>query len=96
MHEAANLDHARRYLKALETHPDPDELRSFFTEDVIQREFPNRLTTAGATRDLAALLAGSARGREVVVDQRYDVRNAVASGNTVALEIGRASCRERV
>lgn len=41
----------------------------------------------GATRDLAALLVAGERGRSVVADQRYEVRSAIASGDTVAMEI---------
>ena len=87
MNEATNLAHARRYLQALEAFPAADELRAFFTEDVLQREYPNRLTTAGASRDISALLAGNERGRAVIRSQRYEVRSAVASGDTVALEV---------
>lgn len=87
MNEPTNIAHARRYLQALEAAASPDELRAFFTDDVLQREYPNRLTTAGASRDMAALLASNERGRAVVSTQRYDVRSATASGDTVALEV---------
>ena len=42
----------------------------------MQREYPNRLVPEGATRDLAALLAGNQRGRSVLSGQRYEVGSA--------------------
>ena len=78
---------ARRYLRALETEAPPDALSTFLSEDVVQREYPNRLVPEGATRDLAALLAGNQRGRSVLSGQRYEVRSALVDGDAVALEV---------
>lgn len=85
--EAANLQAARRYLAAVEAGATGDALAAFFTEDVVQEEFPNRLVPAGARRDLHALLEGAVRGQTVMAAQRYEVRGAVAGGDRVALEI---------
>jgi ketosteroid isomerase-like protein len=87
MHDSANLALARRYLRALETEADPEMLREFFTEDVVQREYPNRLVAEGATRDLAAIVAGNKRGRTVLGNQRYEVRSALVDDDAIALEI---------
>lgn len=81
------IERARAYLRALEQDAPEHELRTFFADDVIQEEFPNRLVPAGAERDLAGLLAASARGRAVVEGQRFDVRSELQSGDRVALEI---------
>jgi ketosteroid isomerase-like protein len=40
----------------------------------------------GATRDLAALRAAAERGRKIVTSQRFEVVNAIASENQVAVE----------
>lgn len=85
--EAANVQAARRYLAAIEAGATGDALAAFFTEDVVQEEFPNRLVPAGARRDLRALLEGAERGQTVLRAQRFDVRGAVASGDRVALEL---------
>src|SRR5687768_10585678 len=87
MYEPENLALARRYLRALETEADPEMLREFFTEDVVQREYPNRLVAEGATRDLAAMVAGNKRGRTLLGNQRYDARTALVEGDAIALEI---------
>ena len=53
----------------------------------MQVELPNRLVPNGATRNLDAIREASRRGRQVLAAERYDVRNAVASGDRVALEV---------
>jgi len=84
---SSNLAAARRYLEALERGAEGDELAAFFAPEVVQEEFPNRLVPAGARRDLAGLLEGRMRGKQVMRSERYEVRNALASGDRVALEV---------
>jgi ketosteroid isomerase-like protein len=83
--EQANLETARRYLRALEERT--EDTFSFFTEDVVQEEFPNRFVPNGARRGLQELVEAAERGRKVMTAQRYEVLNAIASGDTVALEV---------
>src|SRR5215212_7735487 len=91
--EAANLETARRYLAAIEAGSAGDagsaaeSAEAFFTPDVLQEEFPNRLVPTGARRDLAALREAAERGRAVLRGQRYEVRAAYAVGETVILEV---------
>ena len=91
--ETANLETARRYLAAIEASTDPERSEStpgaerFFAPDVVQEEFPNRIVPNGARRDLAALREGAERGRAVLRAQRYEVKAAYASGDTVILEV---------
>ncbi|MFO0616474.1 MAG: nuclear transport factor 2 family protein [Polyangiaceae bacterium] len=87
MKDDDNVERARAYLRALEDESPEEVLRTFYTEDVEQHEYPNRLVPNGTARDLAALLAGNVKGRSVVQNQKYDVRGVVASGDTVALEV---------
>src|SRR5262249_32973737 len=82
-----NVDVALRYFKAIEAGATSADLAAFFDPEVTQRELPNRLVPAGATRDLAALLAASARGKVAVRDQRYAVRRVLADGDEVAAEV---------
>lgn len=78
---------AREYLKTLEQRVDAQELLPFLHPDVRQTEYPNRLTPAGATRNLEDLLTASERGRQVLVREFYEILNELVSGTTVALEI---------
>lgn len=87
MSEQRNLEAARRYLAAVETGATGEALAAFYTPDVVQVEFPNQLNPRGARRDLAALLEGAERGQDVVRSQRYELVNAFAAGDQVALEV---------
>ena len=82
-----NIAFARRYLAALERGVVGDALAEFFTPDVIQEEFPNRLVPSGARRDLAALLEGAVRGRQVVSAQTFEIQRELAEADRVALEV---------
>ena len=85
--EHPHLRLVRDYLRAIEDEADEARLTRFFTPDVEQREFPNRLVERGAVRNLAELLAGSRKGRTVVQDQRYVVKSALVQGERVAIEV---------
>ena len=76
---------AREYLDSIGRENELGGLR-FFADDVVQVEFPNRLLPNGATRDLAALRGAAERGRKVMTAQRFEVLNAIASGDQVAVE----------
>jgi ketosteroid isomerase-like protein len=76
---------AREYLDSIGREDELGGLR-FFADDVVQVEFPNRLLPNGATRDLAALRGAAERGRKVMTAQRFEVLNAIASGDQVAVE----------
>jgi ketosteroid isomerase-like protein len=80
------LQIARKYLAALER-GDTDEALSYLAADVVQQEFPNQLSPSGATRDLAAMREGAARGKQILTAQSYEVLGAVAAGDCVALEV---------
>jgi ketosteroid isomerase-like protein len=82
-----NLQLVYDYFHALEQGADEARLESFFAPDVRQHEFPNRLVDAGAERGLSELLAGSRKGKQVIENQRYVVKSALASDDRVALEL---------
>jgi ketosteroid isomerase-like protein len=81
------LDLAKAYLRAIEDGATGDRLASFFTPDVVQEEFPNRLLPQGARRNLADLLSGAERGQAIMASQRYELSSAVVQGAKVALEV---------
>ena len=82
-----NLATARRYLEALEHGAEGNALADFFTDDVVQEEFPNRLQPIGAHRDLNAILDAARRGKQVMRAQKFEVRNSIVDGDNVALEV---------
>lgn len=82
-----NLALARRYLSLLEQNLRDPALAQLFAPDYEFREYPNRLNPAGRTLSLSQLLANSERAASVVLEQRYVIRNAIAFGDDVALEV---------
>ena len=82
-----NLETARRYLEALETGARDAVLAEFFTKDVIQEEFPNRLSPIGVHRNLNAILDAARKGRHVIRAQKFEIMNSIADGDRVALEV---------
>ena len=82
-----NLAIARRYLEAIEHGAEGAALAEFFTKDVVQEEFPNRLSPIGQHRNLQALLDAARKGKKIISHQKYDVLNAIADGEQVALEV---------
>lgn len=82
-----NLAIARRYLEALESGAEGSVLADFFTTDVVQEEFPNRLSPIGAHRELADVLDASRKGKQTLRAQKYDIRNSIVEGDSVALEV---------
>ena len=83
----SNVDIARRYVEALASGVDADGLATFYTTDVVQEEFPNRLVPNGATRDLEALRQGRLRGKALMASERYEILNVMGDGEQVAMEL---------
>lgn len=81
------LDVIRQYLAALEQMETGDKLARFFSPTVVQEEFPNRLVPNGARRDLAALLEGAVRGKQIMATQRYELLTALVDDDCVAIEV---------
>ena len=82
-----NLTIAQRYLEALESGAEGGALAEFFTKDVVQEEFPNRLSPIGVHRDLAAILAAARKGKQTVRAQKFEILNSIVDGENVALEV---------
>jgi ketosteroid isomerase-like protein len=82
-----NLEVARRYLEALESGAEGNALAEFFTKDVIQEEFPNRLSPIGAHRNLKAILDAARKGKQLLRAQKFEIMNSIVDGDRVALEV---------
>jgi ketosteroid isomerase-like protein len=54
--------------------------------DVVQEEFPQPPAAERRKRDLPALRDAHGKGRQVISAQSFEVVNAVATGNCVAIE----------
>lgn len=82
-----NLALARQYLKAIESGGSGEEMSHFFAPEVIVEIFPSKFFPTGSRSNLEEIRAAANRGKKVMTSQTYAVRNALASGDQVALEI---------
>jgi ketosteroid isomerase-like protein len=87
MKAAENLALTRRYLQAIENGVGFDELQKFFDASMTLETLPNRLLPSGSCDDLVAMRAASERGKKVMASQKYEVKNALATDDQVALEV---------
>jgi ketosteroid isomerase-like protein len=82
-----NLSIARKYLEALESGAEGGTLADYFTPDVVQEEYPNRLAPIGAHRDLNGILDAARKGKKTLRAQKFDLMNSIVDGDNVALEV---------
>lgn len=82
-----NIDTAVRYHEAVSGFATGEELSAFFHPDATHHELPNALFPDGNVRDLAGLRAAAETGRKTLSAQSFEVLNALAVGNQVALEV---------
>jgi ketosteroid isomerase-like protein len=78
---------ARAYIAAVEGGAVGEDLAAFYHPDVIQEEYPNRLTPAGVQRDLAAVLAAAEAGQKLLERQIFDIHTLTEVGDRVILEM---------
>jgi hypothetical protein len=60
---------------------------SFLTDDAIEEELPNRIFAKGATRDLAAMKASMAKGKDIFRAQSYAIQRAFGQADVAVLEL---------
>lgn len=84
---SSNLEIAKQYLAAIERGDETEKMAGFFAPDFVQIEFPNRLTPNGAKRDLSAIIEAGKRGKKVMASQSYEIKNTLANGDFVAIEV---------
>ena len=80
----SKADIVRAYLKAIEARRDT---LGFFTDDIVQEEFPNALVPTGARRTRADLKAAAERGRGVLQSETYEIISICETGERVAAEV---------
>lgn len=84
---AENLAIARRYIAAIESGTIACDMGQLFVPEVIVEIFPSKFFPKGRRSDLAGIRAAAERGNKAMASQKYEIRNAVASDDQVALEI---------
>jgi ketosteroid isomerase-like protein len=74
------------YIRAIEAHR-LEEAASYQHPDIEFTEHPNRVVPAGRRLDGAGLAAASARGKQLMASQRYDIRHMIVEGDRAAVQI---------
>ena len=86
--EGQNLELAKRYLELVgNPSTEPEDLKAVLDESVVWREMPNLFAPSGRVSDYATALASFGKGWAYLPKQTYILRHAIASKDTVALEI---------
>lgn len=86
MDDSEKIGVAHQFIKAIEM-SELDSLVALCCADVQQIEWPNRISDSGNVRDLAALVDGFERGRNLLSRQNYEVKSTLTSQHGVALEL---------
>lgn len=81
------LDVALAYIRAVEAGATGERLKEHLSDDFVLQEWPHLLAPQGTVHGLAGVLRGAEQGREVVAEQRFDVRRSTVQGPRVVLEI---------
>jgi len=84
--EDDRLKAARSLFGAIERGDEAILLR-LYAENAVQVEHPNRLKTNGDRRAVATMVAALARGKQILREEHYEVLEATASGDRVALQV---------
>lgn len=83
----SHLETARAYLQTIEKMGECTELEQFLAPNIVQIEYPNKITPQTATRDLATMLAGCEQGKAILAAQSYDIQATYEVGDMVILEV---------
>lgn len=83
----AALSVVLEFVRTIEAGGGAAEISPFLAPDFELTEAPNILAPEGAVRSLAQVLEGADASREVVKDQRFDVRRSTSDGVNVVLEV---------
>jgi ketosteroid isomerase-like protein len=86
MPTSENLDVVRRYLKSVENGAFSD-VAPLFTPDVVVEQLPNRIYPQGLRATISQMAAAFEKGRKLLSSQTYEIKNAVANGDSVAVEV---------
>jgi ketosteroid isomerase-like protein len=81
-----NLDSVRRYFEAIESGTFTD-IADLFTPDMTIEQLPNRIYPQGIRSGLAQMAEGFEKGRKLLSSQTYEIKNAIARGDSLAVEV---------
>lgn len=81
------LSIARQHLADIAAGKAGQELAPYFSPNIIQTEYPNRLNDSGGVSDFNTLITRSEKGKAIIASQSYDIQKEYVQGQTVILEV---------
>jgi ketosteroid isomerase-like protein len=82
-----NLALAKRYLRAIESGAGGDEIANFFHPEAVVEIYPSLYFPHATKSELAGIRASADRGRQVMTNQKYEIKNELTSGDQVVFEV---------
>lgn len=86
MPTSENLNVVRRYLRTIESGAFSD-MAALFAPDVVMEQLPNRIYPQGLRATISQMSAAFEKGRKLLSSQTYEIKSAVANGDSVAVEV---------
>ena len=77
---------AKAFVSSVEAGAPPASIEAFYHPDIVQEEYPNLLQPNGVIRRFDDLRAANEKARGLLHSQRFEIVNAVRTGDHVALE----------
>ena len=87
MNVHTNIELMREYLEAVASMESVERVTSFYTLDVVFREYPNRVVPNGRVSHLEDMRKTFEKGRRLLSSQKYEVQTVVEHGEEIAAEI---------
>ena len=81
-----NLQTVRRYMKGIEDGTFA-AIADLFTPEMTIEQLPNRIYPKGIRSGLAQMAEGFEKGRKLLSSQTYEIKNAIVSGDSIAVEV---------
>jgi ketosteroid isomerase-like protein len=86
MNPATNLEKVTRYLRSIEI-GDFAPIADLFAPDAVMEQLPNRIYPNGIKADVAKMSEAFEKGRKLLSSQTYEIKNVVADGDTLSVEV---------
>ena len=81
-----NVETVRRYLQGIEQGAF-SEVKALFRPDAVMEQLPNRIYPQGLRGTLSQMESAFEKGRKLFSTQTYEIKNAVAQEERVAVEV---------
>ena len=86
MNSTSNLEKVQVYLTSIEN-GDFAYIADLFSPDAIVVQLPNRIYPNGIQSGVSRMAAAFEKGRQLLSSQSYEIRSAVAEGDSLSIEV---------